>query len=161
MELVLLTLCLTAKHTCMKKIIRIASITLLSVAAFSSCKKKQTASPVYSAAATINGAGFASYASSTTDGPVLAIFCTPGTNASRFPQIDLGLTTFTGATGTFMIDGTSATGRIDSSESSSVQAVSGSITILSVTPTTVSGSFNFICSDSTKVVNGSFIADRN
>jgi hypothetical protein len=130
----------------------------------SGCLKKLTEDPKDgSMTALENGKGI-SYNYCTFLGPnynQLTIMATPTLSAST-PDIMLTINHYNGP-GTYVIGDTSSnTAIIDSNITSTAPpAVSGSITISTLSATQVTGSFNFVGSNGTIVSNGKFTANAN
>jgi len=73
-------------------------------------------------------------------------------------RISVWIYSYTGAVGTYTMDGTNYGGTYrPTATTSPIQSVYGSLTVSTVTPN-LTGSFNFTCSDST-VISGTFDSD--
>lgn len=126
------------------------------------CKKPATNPSVYMKA-TINGQTFfGSNCVSTVANNYLFINggnLTDTIGPSQFPQINLILNTSGSTlTGTYVIDGVNNKAKLDSAIYVEYSSYSGTVTISSAKASYISGSFQFTCSDSTKVTNGAFTA---
>jgi len=140
-------------------VIAIAAILIVDL---DSCKKPSDQLQL-SVRATINGTPFfGSNCVSTLLGT--ALFITGGNFSDStgvpitLPTIGLIIDTHhPPATGTFVIDTVQYKASLDSTTYVYLQAVSGSISLTSISPQ-ITGSFYFTCSDSTKIINGTFTA---
>jgi hypothetical protein len=146
----------------MKKNVTLLSIALLGMVAFFSCKKSDNNNNNHAMTATINSAAFKSplcYAAISDS--VMTITASSNSSTLAFPNISLVISNFSGA-GTYTIGsingGTFTTSAvIDSTDTSGIQSIYGTISITATSPNVV-GTFSFTCSDSTKVTSGAFNA---
>ena len=135
----------------------IAAMAGIGFASFTSCKKSSSSTPAYSMTATVNGSSFSSvncYAVSSGGIATIAGYSGTSTTSTSYPVIQLGIFG-TLAVQSYTIDGAQYQINIDSSATNGVAAVSGSITITSISPSIV-GTFNCVMSDGTKITNGVF-----
>ena len=89
---------------------------------------------------------------------VIEGFSGTSSTSTSYPRISLAIQGYTKTTGTFPINqsGTGVTAAYYTSSTNNVNGISGSVTITSASTTSIVGTFNFICTDSTKVEGGSF-----
>lgn len=144
----------------MKKNLTILAIAIVGLIAFAGCKKSSSGTS-YSIKATINGTSFSGVncvAVSNSGFVVIDGYSGSSATSTSLPIIELTLTGYNNTTGTFNIDGVTNNAIIDSSLTSVPSATSGTITITTATSSEIVGTFNFTCSDGTKVTNGTFTA---
>lgn len=145
----------------MKLNITLIALALGGSATFFSCKKSSSSTPVYTMTATVNGVAFnATNCYADTSGGNFNIY--GGNFAGKYPDypfilLSLSLGNYTGA-GTYALGTTwMAMGWVDSSNAVQPASIRGTVDITAVSPE-VTGTFSFVCGDSTTVTNGSFKA---
>jgi Family of unknown function (DUF6252) len=137
----------------MKNILTLTTMAAMALAAFTGCKKSSSSS--YTMSATINGHSF-STSGSTYVTAAKSTTSISGTDSKDAVAIALGLNSL--STGTYTLGSGASAITIDSGITAASSAVYGTVIITSSNSSTVSGTFNFTCYDSTKVTNGSFTA---
>ena len=151
------------KYIPMKKLISLAitasALIFLSTGCSPSSSSSVTPASPYFMKATINGATFNGQYALTDTSSILRDLNGYLSSTAPLPVINIGITST--AVGTYAIDGFNATAAIDSSASIMPGAAYGTITISAITTTSVTGTFSFTCTDSTRVTNGSFAAKRS
>lgn len=149
----------------MKNILVIAGIVTICIGTFSSCKKSSS-SPLCSMKATVGATTIStSNCFFTHDSSTLTIsgnYTGPVGNPFDIPSIYISIRNWNGAAGAFTLrGGTNAVANLTTIPYQTDTAQSGIITLTSVSMTRISGEFSYICSDGTKVTNGSFTASGN
>jgi hypothetical protein len=133
---------------------------LVCAGTFGSCTKKTTNStPANSMKATVGNTSFAAVSVAVTKnnaGGTNLVDIAGVKDASN--TLSLILSGYTGAAGTYTIDnmGTTSNEAIVETNGATVTAAHGSIVVTSVGSSTMSGTFSFTCTDSTKVTGGTF-----
>ena len=151
----------------MRQILLIAAVALLGLTIFSGCSTSGGASPTYSMTATIGSThmnGTICIAAQVTT--VMGISgSTVTSGVTGTPQIHLSLWNWTGATGSYTLktggSGNNYAEYVPSSGSLASVSQSGTVTITSISSTTISGTFNFTCTDGKVISSGSFTAQRS
>lgn len=141
----------------MRKQLAGIALALVCAGAFNSCTKKSTtnSTPANSMKATVGSTSFAATSVATSkNGSLVDIAGVK--DASN--TLSLVLSGYTGAAGTYTIDnmGTTLNEAIVETNGATVAAAHGSIVVTSVGSSTMSGTFSFTCTDSTKVTGGTF-----
>ncbi len=148
----------------MRKAQLIVTIALMGIFLITGCRTSSSSSPSYSMRATIGTASMdGTICTAAVAGTALGIggvTVTGGTGGP--PEINLTIANWGGSAGVFSI-GTVSSGSFAEyvvSASSTLVSQSGSITISSVSTTTITGTFNFTCTDGTVISAGTFSAKR-
>jgi hypothetical protein len=145
----------------MKKLLTIANTLMLGAALLGGCTKSSTSGTNYTMSATVAGAAFSGGTLCTLSGTTLSVWGSKTFTASTpsYPYINFIVSNYTG-NGTYTIAplGTNVASYIASMTSAS-QVSYGTITITATSP--ITGTFNFTCTDSTKITGGNFTAKAN
>ena len=149
----------------MKKILTIAVIAMIGLLTFAGCSKSSSGSS-NTMKATIGSTAFSSNnCIFSINAGLLGIYGYTASGATvSYPNISIGINNYTsGSTGTYTISDTSTNivAGVDSSATSAIVAQTGSIVITSSSSSSISGTFNFTCTDGTKVTGGTFTAKLN